>query len=285
MKPAKNQSAKRVVNMLTVEQVGFIYDGVVASAFTISLDEGQDVVATLSVAGSEVFAIDLSKKTISRVKDGKRAQVFIVPPSRIFRQNQEAKQFCLLEDAIKTQYAIGGQEALTTNLITRREVVVIIDAIRSMAFSIVPQQTDLGVLLISFEGREVFRVHTVDRKISMTALSGVSEQVYAFAEDSVDWFWAGTDRKLWKDLTDAIAFYNGAIHKVRMSDYRALFGNQMQKVIMGLAMAMDEAEADVRLLERVDKTAGGASLHPDVARLVQKDLDAGEEQANQEDEP
>ena len=68
-----------------------------------------------------------------------------------------------------------------------------------------------------------------------------------------------------------------------MADYRAMFGSQMQKVITVLAQAMDEAEADVRMLERVDKTGTGNSLHPDVARLVQKDLDAGEEQANQEE--
>jgi hypothetical protein len=117
----------------------------------------------------------------------------------------------------------------------------------------------------------------------MTALSGTSEIVYAFAEEPAEWFWAGTDRKLWKDLTESIAFYNSAMHKVRMSDYRALFGNQMQKVISLLAQAMDEAEADVRMLEKVDKTNSGHNLHPDVARLVQRDLDAGEEQANQEE--
>jgi hypothetical protein len=279
------QPPKRIVNLLTVEQVEYILDGVQKSAFTISLDEGDDVVATLSAAGREVFVVDFTKQTISRVQDGKRTQVFKPSPPKFFSTPIEYRHYCLLEDAIREQYTLGGQEALTTNLITRREVVVLIDAVRAMAFKIDPQPTDFDVLLVSFEGREVFRVHTKERKVYMTALSGTSELVYTFAEEPAEWFWAGTDRKLWKDLTDAIAFYNSAMHKVRMSDYRALFGNQMQKVIVGLAQAMDEAEADVRLLERVDKTAGGASLHPDVARLVQKDLDAGEEQANQESEP
>jgi hypothetical protein len=283
MKTQKTPSPKRIINLLTPEQVGYIYDGIECSAFTISLDEGDDVVATLSSAGKEVFVIDLTKRIISRVQDGKRAQVLCVPPPKLFRMNVELKWFDLLEKAIRTQYTLGGQEALTTNLITRGEVVVLVNAIRAMAFSINPQPTDFDVLLVSFDGREVFRIHTKERKVAMTALSGTSETVYVFNDEPAEWFWAGTDRKLWKDLTDAIAFYNGAMHKVRMSDYRALFGNQMQKVISLLAQAMDEAEADVRMLEKVDKTNSGHNLHPDVARLVQKDLDAGEEQANQEE--
>ena len=282
MKTQKTQP-KRIVNLLTVEQVEYIIDGVNKSAFTVSLDEGDDVVATLSAAGKEVFVVDFSKQTISRTQDNKRTQVFKPSAPKFFSTPIEYKHYCLLEDAIRQQYALGGQEALTTNLITRGEVVVLINAIRAMAFSINPQPTDFDVLLVNFDGREVFRIHTKERKIAMTALSGTSETVYVFSEEPAEWFWAGTDRKLWKDLQDAIKFYDGAMHKVRMSDYRALFGNQMQKVIGLLAQAMDEAEADVRMLEKVDKTNSGHNLHPDVARLVQKDLDAGEEQANQEE--
>jgi hypothetical protein len=279
-KVTKPEPKRRIVNMLSLEQVEAILDGVEKSAFTITMSDGDDAVATLSSAAREVFSVDLNGMTISQKRDGNYERVFTVPPKRLFSRNVEHALFTRIEAAIKVQYAIGGQEALNTNLFTRSEIIVLIDAIRAMAFKIERLMPDLYT--VSFDGRQVFRIYTDDRYIKLNGLSGQPEIVYQFRDDPESWFWAGTDRKLWRSLNDALTFYETMMHKVRMADYRAMFGNQMQKVITGLAQAMEEAEADVRMLEKVDKTNSGAALHPEVARLVQKDLDAGEEQANQE---
>ena len=283
MKKAPPSPVKRIVNLISVHQVEYILDGVLKSAFAVTIEEEDgDTVATLSVAEKPVFEVNFSNQTISRIQDGKRLQVFRCPPPKFFGTAVEYKHFCSLEDAIRTQYAIGGQEALTGNLITRREVVVLIDAIRAMAFRCERRVgTDVRALL--FDGRECFRIDMESRTILLAGLSGNFELVYLFTEDPEEWFWAGTDRKLWKEMVDALRFYDATMHKVRMADYRAMFGNQMQKVIVGLAAAMDEAEADVRMLEKVDKTNSGSNLHPEVARLVQKDLDAGEQAAQEKE--
>lgn len=282
MKSQKAQPPKRIVNLLTVEQVEHIIEGVEKSAFSITMEEGDGIIVSLSVAGRMVFTVNLTSSVITRKRGNGEELLFTCPPGHFLWKNSERRLFDRLEAAIKTQYAIGGQEALTSNLITRSEVVVLIDAIRAMAFRIEKTGIDLSILF--FDGREVFRINTDERHITLVGLSNSAEIVYTFADEPEHWFWGGTDRKLWRDLTDALAFYSATMHKVRMADYRAMFGNQMQKVITGLAQAMDEAEADVRMLEKVDKTNSGHNLHPDVARLVQKDLDAGEEQANQENE-
>lgn len=274
------QPQRPVINLIGPEQIEAIIDGIEKSAFTITVSEGDAVVATLSSGGREVFAIDLINNVITRRRESSSERVYTAAPRRFFSANTDQKLFARLATAIRMQYSIGGQEALTTNMITRREVVVLTEAIRAMAFKIDRPEPDLAILF--FDGREVFRINLAERAISLIGLSRSAEVVYVFADEPDHWFWAGTDRKLWRDLRDALAFFDATMHKVRMADYRAMFGNQMQKVIMGLAQAMDEAEADVRMLEKVDKTNSGAALHPDVARLVQKDLAAGEDRAKEE---
>jgi hypothetical protein len=285
MRARKPEPVKRVVNLLSPDQIQAIADGVEQSAFTVSMSSGEDVVATLSSAGVEVFRIDLTNRTISRKRDGNVERAYVCPPRKIFSLNIEVKIWERLERVIQSQYAISSHEAATANLITRHEVVVLIDAIKAMAFKIDRQFTvaNSDERLLFFDGREVFRIDTAQRTISLVGLSKSSELVYTFVNDPESWFWSGTDRKLWQELTNALDFYDATMHRVRMADYRALFGNQIQKVIAGLAMAMEEAEADARLIERVDKTNSGRNLHPDVARLVQKDL-TGEEPPAEEDE-
>jgi hypothetical protein len=280
MRSKKPETVKRVVNLLAVDQIQAIADGVEQSAFTVTMSSGDDVVATLSSAGVEVFRIDLTNRTITRKRDNNVERAYVCPPHRFFSFNHEEKIWERLERVIRSQYAISSHEAATANLITRHEVVVLIDAIKAMAFKIdrsLVANSDEYILY--FDGREVFRISIDQRTISLVGLSKASELVYTFVNDPESWFWSGTDRKLWQELVTALDFYNATMHRVRMADYRALFGNQIQKVIAGLAVAMEEAEADARLIERIDKTNSGRNLHPDVARLVQKDLEAGEEAA------
>lgn len=277
----KPTPASRIVNLISEDQVEAIIDGVEKSAFTVAMEDSDDTIATLSTAGKVIFIVNLTRRVISRKRGSSEERTYSPPAPRFFVSSRGLKLFDRLEAAIKTQYALGGQEALTKNLISRSEVVVLIDAIRAMAFRI--EKTSIDLFILYFDGRECFRIETVDKYITLVGLSNSAEIVYGFAEEPAHWFWAGTDRKLWRELQDALSFYHETMHRVRMSDYRAMFGNQMQKVITSLAAAMDEAEAEVRMLEKVDRTNSGRNLHPDVARLVQKDLDAGEEQANQED--
>jgi hypothetical protein len=280
MKKPTSPSPRPVINLIGPEQVLAIIDGIEKSAFTVTMSEGESVIASLSAGGREVFTIDLTNLIITRKREGGGERIYKAKPPKFFTPSADLKLFDRLEEVIRMQYSIGGQEALNANLITRREVLVLIDAIRAMAFKIDRPKPDLAVLF--FDGREVFRIDTTFKTIALIGLSKAAEVVYTFQEEPEHWFWAGTDRKLWRDLVDALVFFDATMHRVRMADYRAMFGNQMQKVIVGLAQAMDEAEADVRMLERVDRTNSGAALHPDVARLVQKDLDAGEDQAKEE---
>lgn len=272
----------RIINLLTAKQLNTLIEGVEQSAFVVEIIDGD---AVLKAAGKEVFRVDLAGRTITRCRGASEEKLFACEPRKWFRWSKEKRIFDRLETAIKTQYEMGSEEALTTNLLTRAEIVVLIDAIRAMAFKLDRSGVNSDTLIIYFEGRECFRIDTYAKAILMIGLSNVAEVAYTFSQEPEEWFWAGTDRRLWKDLMEAIKFYNSAMHKVRMSDYRAMFGSQMTKVITDLAKAMDEAEADARLLERVDKTSGGTQLHPDVARLVQKDLEAGEQAAAEEEQP
>lgn len=284
MRSRKTEPAKRVVNLLTMDQLQAITDGVEQSAFVVTMSGGDDVVAVLSSAGSEVFRIDLTNRTITRKREGNSEKAYACPPHRIFSLNVEEKVWLRLERVIQSQYAISGHVAASNNLITRHEVNVLVEAIKAMAFRIDRSLNNLEESILYFDGREVFRIDSAHRTISLVGLSKTSELVYTFSDDPESWFWSGTDRKLWHELVTAVDFYTATIHRVRMSDYRALFGNQIQKVIVSLAAAMEEAEADMRLLERVDKTNSGHNLHPDVARLVQKDLDAATNPVDDDDQ-
>ncbi len=292
MRAKKPEPAKRVVNLLAMDQIHAIVDAIEQSSLTVAMSSGDDLIAVLSSAGSEVFRVDLTNRIISRKREGTTERVYVCPPHRFFSLNVEEKVWERLELVIRSQYAINTHEIPSANLITRHEVVVLIEAIKAMAFKIDRQfaVANADEHILFFDGREVFRIDTAQRTISLVGLSKTSELVYTFVDDPESWFWSGTDRKLWREMTAALDFYAVTMHRVRMSDYRALFGNQIQKVIAGLATAMDEAEADARLIERIDKTNSGRNLHPDVARLVQKDLDGDrdeevddtEEQGNQQ---
>ncbi len=275
MRAKKPEPVKRVVNLLDMVQISAITDAIEQSSLSVSMSSGDDLVAVLSSAGTEVFRVDLTNRTISRKRETGTERVYVCPPHRFFSFNVEERFWDRLEMVIRSQYAISAHEIPSSNLITRHEVVVLIEAIKAMAFKIERQfaVANADEHILFFDGREVFRIDTNQHTIKLVGLSKTSELVYTFVDDPESWFWSGTDRKLWKELVNALDFYSTTMHRVRMADYRALFGNQIQKVIAGLAVAMDEAEADARLIERIDKTNSGRNLHPDVARLVQKDLD------------
>lgn len=275
-----------IINLITLKQVGAILDAIDESAFGIELTEEDDApIAMLMKGGREIFRVNLRDRIILRRKDSKLERVYTFEPQKWWRRwSADSEMWGHLAFSIKTGAELGGTEALTTNLLTRTEIILLIDAIRAMVFKIDAVQNNPKLLIFTYESREVFRLDLDKRQLAMTPLSGASEVVYTFADEPAEWFWGGTDRQLWKDLLAAMDFFRATMHKVRMSDYRATFGAQMQRVIIGIAKIMEDAESDLRMLERVDTSEGGRNLHPEVARLVQKDLDAGEEAGAKDEE-
>ena len=276
------EEPKPIINLITPNQILAIIDGIEQSAFGIELtEEDGEPIAMLTSGDKEIFRVCLASRVILRRKESRLERVYTFTKRKWYQWfstfHEDTRIWGFLSFAIKTQAELGGTEALTTNLITRQEVVLLIDAIRAMVFTVETFSLNTHLTTLSYESREVFRINAEDHTIAMTPLSGQSEIVYTFHDTPVEWFWGGTDFHLWKDLRSALDFYKATMHRVRMSDYRATFGAQMQKVIAGIAQTMEEAEAEVRMLQSVDKSEGGRNLHPEVARLVQKDLDAGEE--------
>jgi hypothetical protein len=225
--------------------------------------------AILSVE-RELFRVDLVRQQLLRRRDGGQTEIAYRFDVRDgwFPRGEDTHIWRDICRAITQQIDLGGEPALTTNLVTRTEVRVLIDAIRVMAFRIDPLITDPDVYVLYSEEREVYRVDRKQRTLSMIGLKGGPEIVYIFEPEPVEWFWSGTDRQLWKSLIDAIDFYRSTIQKVRMVDYRALFANN----------AMTVAEADAAMLAKVEGTGPGR-LHPEVAEMLSEEAQDGQQQS------
>lgn len=141
-----------------------------------------------------------------------------------------------------------------------------------MVFQIIKADFNPDVRILNFNGAEKFRFDLTNQLVTMTGLSGEPTQVYHFSWWSVgDWFirW---------ELRKALEFHDATMHRVRMQDYRALFGREMELILTDLAELMTAAEAEGQMLQRVDSTEGGKRLHKDVRRLVQADDEDDEQE-------
>jgi hypothetical protein len=264
----RRKREEKPVNLLTRQQVLTLIDAVQASAFKVEMRDEDGAKAILSVE-RELFRVDLVRQQLLRRRDGGSSEVayrFDVR-SGWFSRGEDNAMWRDLGRAITQQIDLGGDPALTTNLVTRTEVRVLIDAIRVMAFRIDPLITNPEIYVLFSEEREVYRIDRKERTLSMIGLKGGPEVIYRFQPEPAEWFWSGTDRQLWKGMVDAIDFYRSTIQRVRMVDYRALFASKMQDVIAALADAMTVAEADSAMLAKVEGTGPGR-LHPDVADLL-----------------
>lgn len=282
----KRKEVRVITNLYGEAQVRAILDGIRTSAFQIKLQNTDAPTALLMLADRIIFSINLQDRTLSRHRDAHTELVYTFRRKQGFfdRQHDEGvwKEF---QDAIHAQGDLGGMEALSTNLFRRAEIETLIQAIRGMVFKIHQAADDPATDAIQFEDADVFRFNRRTHVLSMVVPNGNGiEVVYAFKPEPPEWFWSGTDRDLLNSLNQAIEFYHKTIQRVRMSTYRAMFGRVLQDVIVRLAAILDEAEAEARMLEKVDSTQGGSVLHPQVAELIQKDLDQGEE-AGRENAP
>lgn len=280
---ATAKAKAKVINIFTQAQVQAIIDGVHESAFQIELNNDDDGPQAILKSGSkDVFRVDFTKRVLYRYRHGNAEVAYIFTEKPWYRFNTvDETLWSNLEGNIRAQGELG-LEVFSDNLFRREEIEIIIEAIRGMVFKI-SRPLDFGdVEILSFEEREVMRFNTRTKVFSMVGTSGQPQDVYTFKPEPDHWFWASTDRDLLKRLEQALAFYRQTMHRVRMADFRMLFGRTIQEVIGKLAQLMDEAEAENNMLMRIDSTGGGASLHPEVARLVQKDLDAGAEAAEEQ---
>ena len=274
----KHKPEIKKVNIFTASQIQAITDGIKQSAFIIEISNNDDgSFADLTSGGKAAFRVDLSRKILYRQKNGllEVAYQFVKLPWYKFNEDDS-----LWENLSKSIFDLGELakiEPLSLNLFRKEEIELIIDAIKGMVFKVSTAPESGETEVISFDDREVFRFRKYDCSIEMVDINGGRETVYTFAPEPTEWFWSNTDRDLLKRLNDAIAFHKKTIQTVKMHNFRSLFGRQLQEIIGKLAFLMEEAEHESQSLARIDATAGGRSLHPAVAQLVQKDLDSAEE--------
>ena len=162
------------------------------------------------------------------------------------------------------------------NLFRAEEIYLIADAISAMLFTL---EFSNETIIVRFEGRESFRLDRVNKIVLLTARSGIPEPVYTFK------WWKITDFMMWRAIEKSVEFYNENIHRIRMQDYRAFFGNHLGEVCAETMELVEKAEGEARQLARMDRTRGGNDLHPDVARMIQKDPDEPYVGQQMDDEP
>lgn len=162
------------------------------------------------------------------------------------------------------------------NLIRAEEVYIIAQAIEAMVFQIQNTSGQIisddgtrkwkeGDALLIFGGRMHFRIDRKHWVIHMVPLSGEEVQVW-----KPRWYSIG-DRLLKAALRRAFANFAAVTWKVKMQDYRALFGNQMSMIIEDLASLMEKSEQEARAIAKMDKTKGGSEYHPEINRMLQVD--------------
>lgn len=279
---ARRKERVQVVNLYGPTQVKAILEAIRTSAFQVELQNTDTPTANLKLAGKIVFAIDLQERKIYRFKDDNKELAYTFSRKRgWFDTDHDENLWLEYELIIQAQGDLGGLEAITTNLFRREEIETVILAIRGMVFRVSTAPENLDVDILSFNDEEVFRYNHKLKTLSMvTPNTKTVELVYTFAPEPKEWFWAGTDRDLLKAFDTALAYYRQTIQRVKMSTYRQMFGRIMQDIILKLADIMEEVEAESRMLEKIDSTKGGSYLHPQVADLIQKDLDEGEKNAH-----
>lgn len=161
------------------------------------------------------------------------------------------------------------------NLIRAEEVYILANAIESMVFQIQTAGGQIIVkdgatqwkgsdLLLYFNGQMRFRISS-DWRIFMVPLSG--EQIPVW---KARW-WSFGDLLLKSALKTAVKRFSEVTWKVKLQDYRALFGNTMVEIIQDLATLMEQAEAEAKALAQLDKTKGGSQYHPQIERMLQID--------------
>jgi len=149
------------------------------------------------------------------------------------------------------------------NLFRPAEVYLLADAISAMVFRC--ERTLHGkdkIVLLMFEERESFRLDLSQRKLYLTALSGIPTLVYSFSRWPGDWL-------LWRALKKALFDFEVVVGKVRLHDVRAFFGRHLQEVVVKLADLMDAAEAERREIIEADRSRGGAEIHPKIKSMLQ----------------
>lgn len=266
------------VNIFTASQIQAITEGIKQSAFIIEISNNDDgSFADLYSGGKLAFRVDLSRKILYRQKNGLQEVAYQFVKLPWYRFNEDDSLWENLSKSIFDLGELAKIEPLSLNLFRKEEIELIIDAIKGMVFKVSTAPESGETEVIFFDDREVFRFRKYDHSIEMVDLNGDRETVYTFQPEPNEWFWANTDRDLLKRLNDAIAFHKKTIHTVKMQNFRALFGRQLQEIIGKLAFLMEEAEHESQALARIDATSGGRSLHPAVSQLVQKDLDSAEE--------
>jgi hypothetical protein len=146
------------------------------------------------------------------------------------------------------------------DLFRREEVVVLANAVECMAFQV---EQSFATYNFSYNGQVALRLDTRSRTLLLVGLSNTPTEVFRFR------WWRMQDHVLYARLLTAIAFYERTVHKVRMQDYRAMFGKRVEEAIASLADLADRAEGEAKLLARVDAAGAAGRFHPDVQRLVQ----------------
>lgn len=161
------------------------------------------------------------------------------------------------------------------NLLRSEEIYILANAIEAMVFQLKDEAGQIivkdgkkvwkrGEIQLCFEGRIVFKIDYDTMAVKMAPLSGEMLQVWKPRMFSLDWL-------LKKALRIAIQHFSEVMWKVKLQDYRALFGRQMTMVIEDLAIIMEKAETEARELSRLDKTHAAQEFHPEIERMLQLD--------------
>jgi hypothetical protein len=150
------------------------------------------------------------------------------------------------------------------DLFRKEEILLIADAVEAMTFTVVRNH---NVRDLSFQGRLVMRLDTVARALFFVGNSGTPEEVYRFR------WWRPRDQILFARLKVAMLFYDRTVHRLRMQDYRTLFGNQVQICIGRLADLAEKAEAEARQLAAIDGDQGSRRYHQEIERMVRPPSD------------
>ena len=121
---------------------------------------------------------------------------------------------------------------------------------------------------LEFQGRMAFKLDMKRRCLSMFDLS---------QKELIDlyWFPRWNIFRSWQlhQFTKSFAYYHGVVRRVKMHNYRALFGKQLEEIIGDLAKLMSAAEAEAIELAKFDSTHGGSTYHPEIRRMLQLGVD------------